>query len=75
MPHLERVQPVDNQQIFTLSLKWCRNLISKTNISTMPPPFCATAPFRLSVASRSSKSYRSGIISSLSVQQGVELLI
>ena len=39
MPHLERVQPVDNQQIFTLSLKWCRNLISKTNISTMPHPF------------------------------------
>ena len=41
----------------------------------MPPPFYATAPSRLSVVSRSIKSYRSGIISSLSVQQGVELLI
>lgn len=74
MPHLERVQPVENQQIFALSLKWCRNLISKTNISTMPHPF--VPPTRPAiVASRSTKSYCSGIISSLSVQQGVELLI
>ena len=74
MPHLERVQSVDNQQIFTLSLKWCRNLISKTNISTTPHPF--GPPTRPAiVASHGTKSYCSGIISSLSVQQGVELLI